>query len=166
MYWSPQRIGCLEKYEQVKSLPQDAQELMLKKESGQSFYNVSNYTFDRLLDDSDNIAPNLRNYINGFSKDAREILEHFNFEVQITKLEKHNALYNVIKEFNNVDFHPEVVSNIEMGYIFEELIRRFKENAEAGDHYTPREVIRVMCSTHAWREQRGLHPRRAYYYPC
>ncbi|MFN4150646.1 MAG: N-6 DNA methylase, partial [Candidatus Sericytochromatia bacterium] len=136
----------LNKYEQVKTLPQDAIDITLKKESGNPLYNISKYTFKKLLNDSENIGANLRNYINGFSKNARDILEHFNFEEQIKKLDKSNALYNVMKEFTNVDFHPEVVSNIEMGYLFEELIRKFKENAEAGDHYTPREVIRLCVS--------------------
>lgn len=136
----------LEKYEQVKDLPLEAVDRMLTKESKQPFYNTSKFTFERLLNDSENIASNLRNYINGFSKNARNILEHFNFEEQIKKLDKNNALYNIIKEFTNVDFHPEIFSNIEMGYLFEELIRKFKENAEAGDHYTPREVIRLCVS--------------------
>ena len=136
----------LAEFEKIKNLPANAQDFMLKKVSGEPFYNVSNYTFERLLNDSENISANLRNYIDGFSADAREILEHFNFEAQIVKLDKNNALYNVIKEFNNVNFHPEVLTNLEMGYIFEELIRRFKENAEAGDHYTPREVIRLCVS--------------------
>ncbi len=98
------------------------------------------------VDDRNNIANNLRNYINGFSKNAREIIEHFDFDKQITKLSDNNLLYLVVSEFNKIDLHPNVVSNTEMGYIFEELIRRFSEHAEAGDHYTPREVIRLMVN--------------------
>jgi type I restriction enzyme M protein len=119
---------------------------ILNRISKQEFNNVSNYDFEKLLADPDNIASNLRNYINGFSKSAREIIEHFDFDKEITKLNDNNLLYLVISEFNKIDLHPDVVSNTEMGYIFEELIRRFSEHGEAGDHYTPREVIRLMVN--------------------
>lgn len=114
--------------------------------TGFPFYNTSRFTFDKLKGDSSNIAPNLINYIKGFSTLAREIIEHFEFEEHIAKLDKANQLYLVVLEFSKIDLHPDKVSNIEMGYIFEELIRRFNEasNEEAGDHFTPREVIRLM----------------------
>ncbi|MFY9357608.1 MAG: N-6 DNA methylase, partial [Defluviitoga tunisiensis] len=101
---------------------------------------------EKLLADPDNIASNLRNYINGFSKNVREIIEHFDFDKEITKLNDNNLLYLVVSEFNKIDLHPDKVSNMEMGYIFEELIRRFSEHGEAGDHYTPREVIKLMVN--------------------
>ncbi|MGL4980530.1 MAG: type I restriction-modification system subunit M, partial [Fusobacteriaceae bacterium] len=107
------------------------------------YFNVSNYTFEKLINDSENIATNFKEYLNGFSSNVKDIISHFGFMADIEKLDKHNALYNIIKEFQKVDFHPDHLSNQEMGYIFEELIRRFKENAEAGDHYTPREVIEL-----------------------
>jgi type I restriction enzyme M protein len=118
----------------------------LKKAAGHDFYNTSLYTFDKLKGDPDNIAANLVNYIKGFSARALEILEHFAFEEQIAKLEKADRLYLVVSKFCEIDLHPDTVSNIEMGYIFEELIRKFNEasNEEAGDHFTPREVIRLM----------------------
>jgi type I restriction enzyme M protein len=119
---------------------------VLNRISKQEFNNTSKYDFEKLLADPDNIANNLRNYINGFSKNAREIIEHFDFDKQITKLNDNNLLYLVVSEFNKIDLHPNVVSNTEMGYIFEELIRRFSEHGEAGDHYTPREVIRLMVN--------------------
>ena len=136
----------LDKYETLKKSGLQNMDPVLNRISKQEFNNTSKYDFDKLLADPDNIANNLRNYINGFSKNAREIIEHFDFDKQITKLNDNNLLYLIISEFNKIDLHPEVVSNTQMGYIFEELIRRFNEHAEAGDHYTPREVIRLMVN--------------------
>jgi type I restriction enzyme M protein len=101
-----------------------------------------------LKGDPDNIAANLTQYIKSFSNHALEIIEHFDFEEHIAKLEKADRLYQVVAKFCEIDLHPDKVSNIEMGYIFEELIRRFNEasNEEAGDHFTPREVIRLMVN--------------------
>lgn len=113
----------------------------------QSFHNISQFDFKKLLSDPDNIAENLRDYIHGFSASARDVLSNFNFDVEIDKMEENNLLYLVVQRFNDLDVHPDVVSNIEMGYIFEELIRRFSEHAEAGDHYTPREVIKLMIQS-------------------
>lgn len=134
----------LAKAEQFAAMSEEAREPILNRVSQQNFHNTSKYDFNKLLSDSDNIADNLRDYINGFSKVARDIMDHFDFDRQIDKLDQNNLLYLTIKRFSEIDLHPEVVSNIEMGYVFEELIRRFNENAEAGDHYTPREVIRLM----------------------
>jgi type I restriction enzyme M protein len=116
---------------------------------GLKFYNTSKYTFAKLKNDSDNIADNLTDYINGFSENARTILESFDIYAQIKRLDKARLLYQVVTEFsNNIDLHPNNVSNNEMGYIFEELIRKFSEtsNETAGEHFTPREVIRLMVS--------------------
>lgn len=121
-------------------------ELILNKVAGYRFSNKSKFDFETLLDDPDNIRANFENYIQGFSSNVREIIENFEFVREIKKLDDNNLLFLVIKEFNNVDLHPNVVSNQEMGYIFEELIRRFSENVEAGDHYTPREVIKLMVN--------------------
>jgi type I restriction enzyme M protein len=120
----------------------------LFKITGVPFYNVSPFTFDKLKSDPENIAANLNHFIKGFSGRAREIIEHFGFEEQIGKLEKADRLYLLVSKFAEIDLHPEKVPNIEMGYIFEELIRRFNEasNEEAGDHFTPREVIRLMVN--------------------
>jgi type I restriction enzyme M protein len=136
----------LERYEALKKSGLQNMDPVLNRISKQEFNNTSKYDFEKLLADPDNIANNLRNYINGFSKNAREIIEHFDFDKQITKLNDNNLLYLVVSEFNKIDLHPDVVSNTEMGYIFEELIRRFSEHGEAGDHYTPREVIRLMVN--------------------
>ncbi|MEN0589211.1 type I restriction-modification system subunit M [Kurthia gibsonii] len=134
----------LAKAEQFATMSEEAREPILNRVSKQNFHNISKYDFKKLLTDSDNIADNLRDYINGFSKVARDIMEHFDFDRQIDKLDQNNLLYLTIKRFSELDLHPETVSNVEMGYVFEELIRRFSEHAEAGDHYTPREVIRLM----------------------
>lgn len=121
---------------------------ILERITGQSFYNTSRYDFKKLKDDANHIADNLIDYINGFSTNAREIIDYFNFTEQITRLDNANLLYLVVCKFAEIDFHPHTVSNIEMGYIFEELIRKFSEisNETAGEHFTPREVIRLMVN--------------------
>ena len=92
--------------------------------AGESFYNTSKHTFKTLLADPDNVAPNLRNYIAGFSESARDIIDKFNFDTQIDRLDQHNLLYLVVSRFADLDMRPDVVSNLEMGYIYEELIRQ------------------------------------------
>ena len=121
---------------------------VLEHAAGQSFYNTSKHTFTTLLADPDNAAGNLRNYIAGFSESARDIIDKFNFDAQITRLTDHNLLYLVVSKFADLDLRPDNVSNLEMGYIYEELIRRFSElsNETAGEHFTPREVIRLMVN--------------------
>ncbi len=136
----------LKRYEELKETGLKNVDPVLNRVSKQEFNNVSKYDFEKFLADPDNIASNLRNYINGFSKNAREIIEYFDFDKEITKLNDNNLLYLIISEFNKIDLHPDRVSNVEMGYIFEELIRRFSEHGEAGDHYTPRKVIRLMVN--------------------
>lgn len=123
-------------------------EPILNRVAGQSFHNISKFTFEKLKGDPDNIAANLTNYIKGFSTKAREIFDYFGFEEHIAKLDKADRLYLIVSKFCEIDLNPKTVDNIEMGYIFEELIRRFNEasNEEAGDHFTPREVIRLMVN--------------------
>lgn len=131
-------------YSLYKDIPQESQEELIKTElDGLDFYNISVFSFDNLCDDQDNLKENFINYLQGFSSNIKDIIAHFDFNKEIDKLAKNNQLYHVIEEFNNVDLHPNRVDNQTMGYIFEELIRKFKENAEAGDHYTPREVIEL-----------------------
>ncbi len=121
---------------------------LLAKFAGQSFFNTSRHTFATLLGDPDNVAANLRNYIAGFSESARDIVDKFNFDVQIDRLDDRNLLYLVVSKFADLDLSPEVVSDLDMGYLYEELIRRFSElsNETAGEHFTPREVIRLMVN--------------------
>ena len=116
--------------------------------SGEQFFNTSPLDLRKLLDDPSQIAGNLRAYIAGFSPAARDIIEKFDFDTQITKLDRANLLYLVLSKFAEIDLHPAKVSNLEMGYLYEELIRRFSElsNETAGEHFTPREVIRLMVN--------------------
>ena len=119
---------------------------MLQKAAGQQFYNTSKYDFERLKGESEDIAPNLLHYIHGFSPEVRALFEHFAFDQQIQKLDKTNRLFKLLQKFAEVDLHPDRVSHLDMGRTFEELVRKFNEaaNEEAGDHFTPREVIRLM----------------------
>ncbi len=116
--------------------------------AGQRFYNTSPLDLARLLDDPAQVAGNLRAYIAAFSSGARGVLEKFDFDTQITRLARSNLLYQVLGRFAELDLHPEAVSNLEMGYLYEELIRRFSDlsNETAGEHFTPREVIRLMVN--------------------
>ena len=111
-------------------------------------YNTSPFTFVRLLEDAENIAPNLVSYINEFSPTARHIFERFKFTDQIEKLDSSNRLFAIVKAMVNIDLHPDRIDNLQMGYLFEYLVMRFNEqaNEEAGDHFTPREVIRLMAN--------------------
>jgi type I restriction enzyme M protein len=121
---------------------------VLEKVARHSFYNTSPLDLRRLLDDPATIADQFRQYISEFSPSAREVIEKFAFDVHIARLERANLLFLVISKFTEIDLHPEVVSNIEMGYIYEELIRLASEasNETAGEHFTPREVIRLMVN--------------------
>lgn len=118
------------------------------KPEGLNFYNISFYDLRRIAQDAQNVEINFWNYINGYSKNVREIIENFRLEKVIEKLVKNDYLFQLIDKFTEVDFHPDKVSNHQMGYIFEELLRRFSEmsNETAGEHYTPREVIRLMVN--------------------
>lgn len=144
----PTKETVLEQHEKLAGGKVKNVDPILCRVTGVPFYNRSRFTFNKLKGDPNNIAANLTHYIKGFSTRAREIIEHFGFEEQIARLDKANRLYLVVSRFCDIDLHPETVPNIEMGYIFEELIRKFNEasNEEAGDHFTPREVIRLMVS--------------------
>lgn len=138
--------------EMAKKYPETfaKRDFILKETAGQKFYNTSKYDFKKLLDDPDNIEENFYNYINGYSDEVKDIIKNFDLNKQIEKMAGNGILYQVIDTFNSekANLHPSYVSNIEMGYIFEEIIRRFNElsNEEAGQHYTPREVIELMVN--------------------
>ncbi len=144
----PTKDKVLAEYEKLKRGPVKNLDPVLNRAAGVSFHNTSKYTFEKLKGDANNIAANLTNYINGFSSQARKIFAQFEFEEEIEKLDKADRLYLLVQKFCEIDLHPNVVSNLEMGYIFEELIRKFSEasNEEAGDHFTPREVVRLMVN--------------------
>jgi type I restriction enzyme M protein len=143
----PTKAKVLERAERLKGRVENI-EPVLGSVSGEQFYNTSPLDFRRLLDDPSQIAGNLRAYVAGFSSGAREIIDKFGFDVQISRLDRANLLYLVTSKFADIDLHPAAVSNLEMGYLYEELIRRFSElsNETAGEHFTPREVIRLMVN--------------------
>ncbi|WP_422848156.1 type I restriction-modification system subunit M [Acidovorax sp. M14] len=139
--------AVLAKYVQVKDKHEGAAlDRVLNKVSGQRFHNHSPLSFEKLRGDPDNAHLHLVSYINGFSENVRKIFDRFEFSHEIERMKEHNILFLVIKKFCEVDLHPSVVDNIEMGLLFEDLIRRFNEQANetAGDHFTPREVIKLM----------------------
>ena len=123
-------------------------EPFLLRESGQFFYNTSPLDLKRLMGDQDHIGENLRAYMHAFSPAVRDIFESFDFHTQIDRLTKSGLLYLVTEKFATIDLHPDAVSNAHMGAVFEELIRKFAElsNETAGEHFTPREVIRLMVN--------------------
>ncbi len=134
----------------VTSVPEQVKELQYAKVTGYPFWNTSNFTLKTLLNDADNLEQNLSYYVQEFAPAAREVMEAYDFYNVIERLDKADLLYHVLSEFTSpkVNLHPDVVSNTQMGYIFEELIRRFSElsNETAGEHFTPREVISLMVN--------------------
>lgn len=124
------------------------EQVVLQTTGGLNFYNVSDFDLERLTQDAGNIEINFNAYLNGFSANVREILEHYRLDRISEKLAKNDLLFLMCDKFTEVDLHPDRVSNHEMGQIFEELLRRFSEmsNETAGEHYTPREVIRLMVN--------------------
>ncbi len=144
----PTKQKLLDFLPRVESLKESAKDVALNKIAGFNFHNSSQFNFDKLIADPNNVAANLRNFINGFSASAREIIEYFNFDDQIDRLDDPRAdiLFRVVKAFQEIDLTD--MESMEMGYVFEDLIRRFSEqsNETAGEHFTPREVIRLMVN--------------------
>ncbi|WP_343924201.1 class I SAM-dependent DNA methyltransferase [Rhodoglobus aureus] len=134
--------------EAAKRGDSSAASVFMAKASGQSFYNTSAFTLQSLMGDPAGIKANLTDYLLGFSDNVRDIFDRFGFAEQIEKLDAEDLLFLLTQKFSAVDLHPNRVSNIEMGLMFEELIRKFAENSNetAGEHFTPREVIRLMVS--------------------
>ena len=145
----PTRKAVLETVENVKTIKvEQIKNRKLTDASGYSFYNTSNFTFDTLLSDAENIEENFRSFINGFSENVQDILENFEFDKEITKMQNNDALYSVIQEFNSQKAYlgADTVTSTDMGYIFEELVRRFSESygEDAGAHFTSRDIIYLM----------------------
>lgn len=128
-----------------KKNPKSPAQLLCKK-SGYQFYNTCEYDLKKLLTEAPSIVENLTFYIESFSPNVQSIFEELKFKEEIKNLDKNNRLLGVVKKFSELDLEPNRVDNVKMGYMFEEIIRRFSENASAGDHYTPREVIRLLTS--------------------
>ena len=146
---APTKAEVLDEHARLRDrLDGDALDLRLNIVSDQRFHNRSPLDFQRLKGDPDNVARHLASYIGGFSANVRRIFEYFEFESEIEKMNEAGILYLVLSRFSGVDLHPDIVPNEQMGLIFENLIRRFNElaNETAGDHFTPREVIRLMVN--------------------
>ena len=143
----------------------------LRRASGFAFYNTSRYDFEKLLADAPQLAANLRNYIVGFSRNMREVLEHFDFDNTTAKLDEAGLLFQVLERFRAIDLHPDRVDNPTMGTIFEELIRRFNEalDENPGEHFTPRDVVHLMVGLMLAGDERDIaRPGvvRTVYDPC
>lgn len=145
---TPTKQKVLDRLPSVEAMDIPARDAVLNRAAGFTFHNHSLYDFDKLIADPNNIALNLRNFIDGFSENAREIIEYFNFDKEIDKLDdpQSDLLFQVVKAFQEIDLTE--MTSMEMGYVFEDLIRRFAEqsNETAGEHFTPREVIRLMVN--------------------
>lgn len=144
----PTKDEVLDTYEQLQEQGVENVGPALQKVSGQPVYNTSEYTFEKLCNEPENLRQNLNHYIRCFDDDTQEIIEKFEFDHQIERLDESDLLYQVVQRFTEIDLHPDTVPNEEMGYIYEELIRKFSElsNETAGEHFTPREVIRLMVN--------------------
>ena len=142
------KAAVLEEYPAIKKKPETVVRSLLQKITKRPFYNLSKLDFKKLLDDPNQLAPNLNSYINKFSLNVRDIMDRFGFDEQIARMSEKNLLYEVIKAFAKIDLSSAKIDNVQMGYIFEELIRIGAEqaNEEAGEHFTPREVIKLMVN--------------------
>lgn len=144
----PVKDKVIKTYKEFKNKLPDASQVLLQETDGLKFYNHSDYDLRRLSQDSKNVELNFNNYVNGYSKNVYVILENFQLEKIVSKLVKNDLLFMLIDKFTEIDLHPDKVSNHEMGYIYEELLRRFNEfiGETAGHHFTPREIIRLMVN--------------------
>src|SRR3989449_3272340 len=167
----PTKGKVLAKQAELKGKKLENLDAQLRKASGFAFYNTSRYDFDKLLSDAPHLAANLRNFIAGFSPNMREVLEKFDFDNTISKLDEAGFLFQVLERFKNVNLHPDVVDNATMGTIFEELIRRFNEalNENPGEHFTPRDVVHLMVDLMLAGDANRIRARgvvRSVYDPC
>ena len=166
----PQKDKVIELYNQYKGKVDDPSPIVLKS-IGTTFFNHSNFDLSRLKHDPKNLYLNFNNYLNGYSANVREIIENFQLEKPIEKLNKNNRFYLLIDKMTEVDLHPDQVSNHLMGQVFEELLRKFSEmsNETSGEHYTPRDVVRLLVSLVFSEEKDSLKGEgiiRSIYDPC
>lgn len=139
---APTKQKVVAQYEANPAYPAKA----MYRVSGYQFYNTSGFDLAELVNDTDHLAANFKSYIQGFSSNIQDIIKSLDFDKQIDKMDKNNRLLSVVKAFSELDLNPRTIDNVKMGYIFEELIRKFSENAEAGDHYTGRDIIKLMVN--------------------
>jgi type I restriction enzyme M protein len=166
----PRKDDVYNIYEEYKGKVDDPTPIILNK-INTTFYNHSKYDLNRLKSDPQNIAMNLQNYLGGFSENVVEIIENFQIEKPIEKLKKNNRLFLLIDKFTEIDLHPDKISNRDMGLIFEELLRKFSEmsNETSGEHYTPRDVVRLLVSLVFTEDKDSLQGEgkvRSIYDPC
>ncbi len=135
-------------HDEFKDKLPDMEPVLLKAAGGLNFYNISPYDLKKLSQDAKNVELNFTSYLNGYSRNVREIIENFQLDKVVAKLVKNDLLFQVVDKFTEIDLHTDKVSNLEMGYIYEELLRKFNTfiGETAGHHFTPREVIRLMCN--------------------
>ena len=163
---------AIDTYNQFKDkVPEDRLPPIILRETNTSFYNTSPYNLSRLTEDPTNIRLNFENYRNGFNQDVRDIIENFNLDGFIERLDKNNRLFIFCDKFTEVDLHPDQVDNHTMGQVFEELLRRFSEmsNETSGEHYTPRDVVRLLVSllfAEHHEDLRGQGVIRSIFDPC
>ncbi len=168
---APTKQKVLARMAALRDLGLEDMHRQLEKASGFAFYNTSQYNFDKLLADAPQLAANLRNYIAGFSDDMREVVERFDFDNTISKLDEAGLLFQVLERFRALDLHPDVVDNPTMGMIFEELVRRFNEalDENPGEHFTPRDVVYLMVDLMLAGDEERIARRgivRSVYDPC
>ncbi len=145
---APTKEKVLKEYPAMKGKPETVVRSLLQRITKRPFYNLSKLDFAKLLNDPNQLAPNLNKYITSFSPNVRDIMDRFAFDQQVMRMAEKNLLFEVIKAFGKIDLSPERVDNVQMGYVFEELIRIGAEqsNEEAGEHFTPREVIKLIVN--------------------
>ncbi|WP_419933564.1 type I restriction-modification system subunit M [Candidatus Palauibacter sp.] len=168
---APTKAKVLARKAELRGLGLEDMDAQLKKASGFAFYNTSRYDFERLLADAPQLAANLRNYIVGFSDEMREVIERFDFDNTISKLDESQLLYQVVERFGTLDLHPDAIDNATMGTIFEELIRKFNEalDENPGEHFTPRDVVHLMVELMLAGDEEELSrvgTVRSVYDPC
>lgn len=166
----PNKDKVIELYNQYKNKVNDPSPIILNQ-IGTSFYNTSKYDLRRLKQDPQNINLNFNNYLNGYDEGVREIIENFQLEKPIEKLHKNNRLFKLVEMFSEVELHPNKVDNRQMGMVYEELLRKFSEmsNETSGDHYTPRDVVRLLVSLLFTGEEEYLKGKgvvRSMFDPC
>jgi len=168
---APTKEKVLKKQAELSAKGLKDLDAQLRKASGFAFYNTSRYDFERLTADAPHVAANLRNYIAGFSPNMREVVERFDLDNTISKLDEAGLIFKVVERFKNVDLHPDLVDNPTMGTIFEELLRKFNEalNENPGEHFTPRDVVHLMVDLMIGGDGRKLKGQgvvRTVYDPC
>lgn len=166
----PKKDKAYDIHSKFKSKVKDTTPVILN-EINLPFFNISKFDLSRLKSDPNNVLMNFKNYVHGYSRNVFDIIENFSLTPLIEKLEKNNRLYLLIDKFTEFDLHPNKVDNHQMGSVYEELLRRFSEmsNEESGDHFTPRDVVKLLVSFVFGGDREGLSGEgniRSVFDPC